>query len=458
MKTIKTQVFVLGAGAGGIGCVYRLIKNGIKTVVADKNPDFGGTMVYSGVDGWEPGVSLVGVHRLIADELMKMPDGGHVTEVVPNCNLFEPENGWNWENHSFKKYPWGLCLPTGRSYEETLGRCTFLRGENGTMKRFQFDGHLFPTAVRSVFAPYTDNLTECFGYTFEGCETKDGKVVAAIISNKDESIRVRADFFVDCSGDIVLARNAGCKYRFGAESKDEYDEPCAGAASDNVNAVSYVFRVTPADDKDYIDEIPKEYAEADIEIWKSVQMKKNLSFVCQYPNGDLSFNMLPTMEGKEYFALGEKADFIGRARVYSYWNYLQREKGMKGYRLLEIYGAGIRESYRLAGKYILTEKDVREGILRQPKSGKTAALGDHALDVHGENGMCRELVYPYEIPIECCMAKEYDNLYVACRGASFSHIASASTRLSRTIMSLGEGVGEHLAVQCKMQNAKCKID
>ena len=51
MKTIKTRVCVLGAGAGGTGAVYRLIKNGIKTTVIDKYPDFGGTSVFCGVDG-----------------------------------------------------------------------------------------------------------------------------------------------------------------------------------------------------------------------------------------------------------------------------------------------------------------------------------------------------------------------------------------------------------------------
>ncbi len=449
MKTVKTQVCIIGAGAGGIGCAYRLIKNGIKTVMVDKNPDFGGTMVYSGVDGWEPGVSLDGVHRLIADELMKMPYGAHVTEVVPNCNLFHPENGWNWEKQSFSKYPWGLCLPTGKTYEDTLGRCTFHRGENGTMKRFQFDGHLFPKAVRRVFEPFSENLTEFFGCMFEECETSDGKVISAIISDGNERIKIEADFFVDCSGDIVLARNAGCKVAFGTESKEEYGEPCANIKSGNVNAVSYVFRVTPKSEKG-VDEIPEEYRNADIEPWKSEKMKKTVTFMAQYPDGDLSLNMLPTMEGREYFELGEKADFNGRARVYHYWNYLQSEKGLDTYRIVEIYSAGVRESYRLVGKYVLTENDVRAGILRQPKVGKTAALGDHALDVHGEGGMCRELTYPYEIPIECCETNEFENLFVACRGSSFSHIALASTRLSRTLMSLGEGVGEHLAAQCKI--------
>lgn len=453
MKTIRTKVFVLGAGAGGIGCVYSLIKNGIPAVVADKNTDFGGTMVFGGVDGWEPGVSLDGIHTLLAKELSDMPYGGHVTEGVPNCNLFMPENGWNWGNHSFSKYPWGLCMPTGKSYEETLGRCTSIRGKDGTMKRFQFDGRFMPQAVRNVFSPYADKLTALFGYCFEECETKDGRIVSVTVRCGDERIRITADFFVDCSADIVLARAAGCEYTFGSEGKDAYNEPCAGEKSDNVNAVSYVFRVTPKKGGEKgIDEIPKEYNISDIDEWKAERMKKTVTFMCKYPNGDLSLNMLPTMEGREYFALGEKADLIGKARVYAYWQYLQIEKGLDGYEMSEIYSAGIRESYRLVGKYVLTESDVRSGK-PQIETKKVAAIADHALDVHGEGGMCRELEKPYEIPIECCMAKEVDNLYVACRGASFSHIASASTRLSRTMLSLGESVGEYIG---EMHNAQLR--
>ena len=151
------------------------------------------------------------------------------------------------------------------------------------------------------------------------------------------------------------------------------------------------------------------------------------------------------MQGKEYYALGDRADEVGIARVYHYWNRLQTKYDMKGWTIKHIFNAGIRESWRLVGKYVLKEQDVRAGVFGQPKIGKTIAIGDHALDVHGENGMCRELVYPYEIPIECAMTKEYENLFVACRGASFSHIAAATVRLTRTMISMGEGVGEHIS-------------
>jgi hypothetical protein len=127
---------------------------------------------------------------------------------------------------------------------------------------------------------------------------------------------------------------------------------------------------------------------------------------------------------------------------------------MQGYTLVQIYGAGVRESYRLVGKYVLKEQDLRAGKPVAIKTERTIAIADHALDVHGEGSMCKELERPYEIPIECTVAKEFDNLFVCCRGASFSHIAASSARLSRTLLSMGEGVGEYLAEQFRASKGK----
>ncbi len=440
MKYIKTDVCIIGAGSGGTGCAFRLIKNGIKTVVVDKNPDFGGTMVFSGVDGWEPGVSLDGIHQLLVSELENMENACHVVETVPNCNLFYPENGDNWENASFEKYPWGLSVPTGKKYEETLGRCLSIRG-NGSMKRFQFEPEAMTEAINNVLAPYKDNLQTLFGYSFVSCEKENEKITAAVVSNGCEQVKITAKYFVDASGDVVLARAAGCEHTMGSEGKEAYNEPCAGAADEKINAATYVFRIGKAEDESNIDQIPEKYKKIDIEEWKKEKLKGVVSCFVLYPNGDINVNMLPTMEGREYIDLKDAADDVGKARVYAYWEYLQKEKGLAGYTLKKIYNAGIRETYRLVGKYVLTETDVRGGGVT---GSQCIAIADHALDVHGAGGMIRELEVPYEIPLECAMTKEYDNLFVACRGASFSHIAAASARLSRTMLSIGEGVGEYI--------------
>jgi len=450
MRTIKTQVCVLGAGAGGTGCVYRLIKNGIKTVVVDKNPDFGGTAVFSGVDGWEPGVSLDGLHLLLKDELEKMENGCHVVEVVPNMNFFDSSVGIDWSKHSFEERPFGFSMATGCTYEDTFKRCTSIRGVHGPYRRFQFEPDCMRKAINNVFSPYTENLTSFFSHTYKSCATESGKIKSIMITNEDGIItEIFADYFVDSSGDIVLARDAGCEYLFGAEGKEDFNEPSATEKSNSINAVTYVFRIAKVSDNTHIDEIPEIYKNTDISEWEKTEMRETVSCFVKYPNGDININMLPTMQGTEYFNYGSRADVVGRARVYKYWHYLQTEKKMNGYTLKRIFNAGVRESYRLKGKYVLKEQDLRAGILKQPKIGRTIAIADHMMDVHGENGLAKELEIPYEIPLECSMTKEFSNLFVACRGASFSHIAASSARLTRTMISIGEGVGEYLTEQIK---------
>lgn len=445
MKAFKTKVCIIGAGAGGFGCIYCLVKNGVDTIIVDKNEDFGGTAVFSGVDGWEPSVSLDGVHKLLKEELEEMDNGAHVLEIVPNCNLFFPENGLNWDNHSFEKYPWGLSVPSEAGYDETLKRCTALR-KNASMKRFQFQPHTMRAAMNKLLAPYKDKYTAFFGWKFCDCRKKGRKIKSVVIEKDGEKIRIAADCFVDASGDIALCRNAGCRVTIGSEARTDYGEMSAPQdASERINAVTYVFRISKHRDENHIDEVPAAYREIDISDWEREKMRKVVSCFCLYPDGDINVNMLPTMEGTEYMRLGDTADDVGRARVHAYWRYLQTEKGMNGYFLKEIFAAGVRESYRLVGRYVLCENDLRGGMLAQPKRGRTVAIADHALDVHGNDGMCKELEWPYEIPLECAMPQEFDNLFVACRGASFTHIAAAGARLTRTMLSLGEGVGEYIS-------------
>jgi hypothetical protein len=108
----------------------------------------------------------------------------------------------------------------------------------------------------------------------------------------------------------------------------------------------------------------------------------------------------------------------------------------------------VREGPRLVGRYVLTEHDLLSGL-----SGQThddlVTIADHARDTHGaDTGRAGtgELSQPYGVPFRCLLPKEFDNVAVACRGASFSSVAASSCRLSRTMMQLGQAAGTAAAL------------
>lgn len=126
------------------------------------------------------------------------------------------------------------------------------------------------------------------------------------------------------------------------------------------------------------------------------------------------------------------------ARTYLFWNYLQKDKGFNKYHIKYFFKElGVRESHRLAGKFVLTENDIGKGIFRQRRKDEIIAFSDHAMDIHKEkNSLCWELDIPYGIPYDYLLTNEIENLIVACRGSSFTHLAASSARLSRTIITV----------------------
>lgn len=428
MKTLKTDVCIIGAGAGGFGCLYRLLKNGIKTVIVDENKGFGGTSVFGGVNCWEPGVSLDGVHQEIVNNLSRYDNASMVAKTVPNCRLLD-----GTDEHSFEKYPWGLSVKSEDTYTSTLKRCKLFNGGNSQeFRRFQFED----TAMSSVMNDLTDSncCEKLFGYKLLFANTDNGIIKYVVVGNGNELVKINADYFVDATGSIVLARMVDCEVAVGSEAYSQYNEPSAPDKKDMcLNGVTYVFRVAKKKNED-------DKYDFDMECRKS----NVVSCFNMYPNGDINVNMLPTMSGEEYLK-NPSPDKLGFETVANYWNYLQRQKGMSGYTLTKIFKAGIREDYRIVGKYVLTENDIIKGVLNQNQVSGIVAVADHAMDIHGKGGHCKELEVPYGIPVDCSMTKEYNNLFVACRGASFSHIAASSARLTRTMISFGEGVGEYIS-------------
>jgi len=64
----------------------------------------------------------------------------------------------------------------------------------------------------------------------------------------------------------------------------------------------------------------------------------------------------------------------------------------------------------------------------------------------------------HRVPYRCLLPRGVENLYIASRAASFSHIAASSCRLCRTMMTLGQAAGTAAATAAKEHLTTRQVD
>jgi hypothetical protein len=111
---------------------------------------------------------------------------------------------------------------------------------------------------------------------------------------------------------------------------------------------------------------------------------------------------------------------------------------------------GIRETRRIIGEYQLTAKDVLEAR----KFKDVIALGSYPVDLHNPigKGTILKKIKPgqaYNIPLRCLIPKKPENLLVAGRCISGTHIAHASYRTMPVCIATGQAAGICAAIAVK---------
>ncbi|MBP3293348.1 MAG: FAD-dependent oxidoreductase [Clostridia bacterium] len=439
MKTTSsiynTDVLVIGIGSAGFGAVRNALLGGASVIGIDVNPGPGGTSTFGGVNNWEPGISLNGVHSELARRLMERGDAfvGRTTEYVSSANR------------------WATSDRSGDGYETTLRRFGVHPDD---MRRFQYE----PDAMAQVMQELMDEadtdgrLTLYYNSRFVDL-TMDGAVITSCtVETPDGIIVIRPKLVIDCSADIVAARAAGCSYAVGEDSAAQYGEeaaPDVPASPPRLNGLTQCFRITHTGET--VTEIPECYRDVDLSGWEdSMERYQPVSCFSVYPRGGIYVNMLPTGEGELFLQYPpEELKHICEARAYSYMRWLAKRYNFTGWQITRMFPMlGLRETYRLIGTYVLTRDDLHHGYASSLGKDHTIALADHPADTHGRGSAgCRE-TGRYGIPYECLLPRsgEADNLLVACRGSSFTHLAASSARLSRTMIQLGEAAGSAAAL------------
>jgi len=284
---------------------------------------------------------------------------------------------------------------------------------------------------------------------------KVGNEIVAVVATQIETGRelcFEAKLFADCTGDGTIGYLAGADYRMGREGKSEFDESIAPDKPDKMTMGASVQ-------------------------WYSVDNKKP----CGFPAFDygISFNdknSEKVMMGEWTWETGMNRDQIndfekirdyGLLVVYSNWSFLKNQmKDRSQYQDRKLgwvaYVAGKRESRRLMGDYILKEDDITKNVMHEDASFITTwSIDLHRPDpdntAHFPGNEFKAvtkhiLIHPYAVPYRCLYSRNIENLFMAGRDISVTHVALGTVRVMRTTGMMGEVVGMAASL-CKKHNA-----
>ena len=289
---------------------------------------------------------------------------------------------------------------------------------------------------------------------------KDGNRITSIVAKQIENgqeLRFEAPLFSDCTGDGTVGYLAGADYRMGREGRDEFGESIAPEKPDKMTMGASVQ-------------------------WYSADNKKPVGFpIFNYGVNFNESNCEKVMMGEWTWETGmnlnQISDFerirdYGMLVVYSNWSYLKngmKENGQYKNRKLGwvAYIAGKRESRRLMGDYILKEDDITKNVAHEDASFATSwSIDLHSPDpqnsAHFPGNAFKavskyRLIYPYSVPYRCLYSRNIENLFMAGRDISVTHVALGTVRVMRTTGMMGEVVGMAASL-CKKHNIQpCDI-
>ena len=294
-----------------------------------------------------------------------------------------------------------------------------------------------------------DNITLLLDTAVVAVEKKDRQIESAEalrISTEDKFI-IKAEIYIDCTGDGRLAVEAGAGFRAGRESEKEYNEPFAQDKSDSKSlGMSLLFeaedmgRLVPFSPPPWI----RKFTEDDLR--NRYHQPFNYGFWWVEWGGCIdTVKDTPQIRHELLRIMLGVWDHIKNGGCHGADNYALSWFGFLPAK---------RESRRFNGLYTLTGNDIVEAV----HFDDAIAYGGWSMDTHPPEGIdavdedpCNQPPPPYlyPVPLRCCISADVDNLMFAGRNISATHYAFASTRVMATCGVIGQGVGTSAAVAIK---------
>ncbi|MEM9337498.1 MAG: FAD-dependent oxidoreductase [Bacteroidota bacterium] len=278
-------------------------------------------------------------------------------------------------------------------------------------------------------------------YEVEKKGTNSIRSVKAFNSQNATHYTLSAPLFCDASGDGIVAFQAGASFRIGAESKEEFGELFAPDKSYGEllgHSIFFYSKRAPQPVK----YVPPSFALKDI---TSIPRYK----VIEKDDKGCRFWWLEYGGRKDTIHDTEEIKYELWKVVYGVWDYIKNSGEFEEVDDLTLEWAGTipgkRESRRFDGLYMMKQQDVIE----QSTFDDAIAFGGWAIDLHPADGVYSEKSGctqwhskgVYDIPYRSLIPKDIDNLFLAGRIISASHVAFGSTRVMATTGFTAQAVG-----------------
>ncbi|MDR1438810.1 MAG: FAD-dependent oxidoreductase [Clostridiales bacterium] len=309
------------------------------------------------------------------------------------------------------------------------------------------------TKAMEMLADGQPNLEILFDTLVNGAETEGGAIrsVTAIHARTLLQTRFSARVFIDCTGDGWLGYFAGARYRLGREAGWQHGESLAPPAPDGATMSGCLEGRGTGAFEAFDTGAPIEFEAPEWcyrfppgREWNRFVAGLGSQWWLEHP-GDID----------DLFDAEKARDELARIAL-SYFSWLKHDWDEKeraanyDIRIMPIYAAK-RENRRLAGDYVLCERDCAEG---RAFHDAVSHFG-WTIDVHHPKGVFSGSEGPFhanmhipmgQLPYRCLYSKNIENLLFAGRDISVTHIALGPVRVQSTIAAAGQAAGTAAAL------------
>lgn len=357
-------------------------------------------------------------------------------------------------------------LNTDTPYITDLNRRFYMHGfdvdfvndpqyKNGGDAR-QYQPELLAFLYDEMCADYKVNVL--YNATLVGANVQGGRITDAIVHTVEGLGKIEANIFIDATGDAALSRFAGVPSVRGSDVTGRNQKMSLRFEMGGVEEMKlYKFFVKKLKDN-WCESKPPEFEFAKTThtekfyfagIQRGEVTKDDVAYIQAFcilgKPGTLSMNC-PEMSPYIYSSTNaldrSKAIQQGRIMIRRLANFFRKNiPGFKNaYISREASMLGVRESWRIRGKYYMTKDD----YFNAQKFPDAVCRSAYPIDIHDESLQLMHALGKgefYEVPFRALITNEISNLMVAGRCISADFPAQAAIRIQPTCMSMGEATG-----------------